>query len=445
MLVDDNENFLEHAEKMLERDEDIEVEATDSPETVAESLDSGIPHDAIISDYGMPELDGIDLLNQVKDVEDVPFIIFTGKSREDVAIEALNNGADGYFRKGSDTETYDALADKVRKEAGQRRVSRQKENFETILDNIQDVVYTVDDEFNLQYINERGRDVLEIENFEDFGMEDFMDLGIVPEENLEEILEIYQEADEKGYSRRVQEMALPNGEEMCVYTTVVALPDGGYAGVSKDVTELEEQRERAELLATAVGHDIKNKLNVVGGFASFIDEENLEEDEQEYYSKMRSAIEDAERIAKDASVVREIEKEEGTSRIQVNQHLNSAVDRLEDFAEENSIELRYEAENPGVVEAGPMVETMFYNLIENSIEHSRGSTVEVGLEEDEDYVEAYIQDNGKGLPEGMKDEIFDGGGNIGSYIISEIAELYDMELEVDSSEDGTEYRVRARK
>lgn len=42
---------------------------------------------------------------------DIPFIMFTGKGREEVAIRALNLGADLYFNKVGDPETvYGELA-----------------------------------------------------------------------------------------------------------------------------------------------------------------------------------------------------------------------------------------------------------------------------------------------------------------------------------------------
>jgi len=50
--------------------------------------------------------DGIQLLKEIKSRwKDLPFILFTGKGREEVVIEALNNGADFYVKKGGDVKT----------------------------------------------------------------------------------------------------------------------------------------------------------------------------------------------------------------------------------------------------------------------------------------------------------------------------------------------------
>jgi PAS domain S-box-containing protein len=60
-------------------------------------------YDAIISDYQMPEMDGIKFLKQIRSSgNSIPFILFTGRGREEVVIEAINSGADFYLQKGGD-------------------------------------------------------------------------------------------------------------------------------------------------------------------------------------------------------------------------------------------------------------------------------------------------------------------------------------------------------
>jgi CheY-like chemotaxis protein len=55
-------------------------------------------YDGIISDYQMPDMDGIAFLKYVRaHYECLPFILFTGRGREEVVIDAVNNGADFYI------------------------------------------------------------------------------------------------------------------------------------------------------------------------------------------------------------------------------------------------------------------------------------------------------------------------------------------------------------
>jgi PAS domain S-box-containing protein len=100
LYVDDEPELLTLGKLFLEREGEFAVTTTTSSPEVLSLLTTNT-FDAIISDYQMPVMDGIELLKQVrgKDIT-IPFILFTGKGREDVVIEAINNGADFYLQKG---------------------------------------------------------------------------------------------------------------------------------------------------------------------------------------------------------------------------------------------------------------------------------------------------------------------------------------------------------
>ncbi len=74
-------------------------------------------YDAVISDYEMPDQNGLSFLKMLREQQnDVPFVLFTGKGREDVAIKALNLGSDAYINKSGDPETvYGELSDVLTK------------------------------------------------------------------------------------------------------------------------------------------------------------------------------------------------------------------------------------------------------------------------------------------------------------------------------------------
>lgn len=73
-------------------------------------------YDALVSDYCMPEIDGLEFLQMVRERDGgIPFILFSGRSREDVVIEAFNSGVSFFVQKGHDMEAQFAdLAHKVR-------------------------------------------------------------------------------------------------------------------------------------------------------------------------------------------------------------------------------------------------------------------------------------------------------------------------------------------
>lgn len=102
LYVDDEPDLLTLGKLFLERSGEIQVDTSVSPLEVLEKLKTA-KYDSIISDYQMPEMSGIELLKHVRmHIGKIPFIIFTGRGREEVVIEALNCGADFYLQKGGD-------------------------------------------------------------------------------------------------------------------------------------------------------------------------------------------------------------------------------------------------------------------------------------------------------------------------------------------------------
>jgi PAS domain S-box-containing protein len=109
--VDDDAGFLKVAKQCLELRGSFEVDTASSVDVAKRKMKMKTC-DVIVSDYTMPRKDGLEFLKELRQKGDkTPFIIFTGKGREEVAIKALNLGADGYFNKLGEPETvYGELA-----------------------------------------------------------------------------------------------------------------------------------------------------------------------------------------------------------------------------------------------------------------------------------------------------------------------------------------------
>lgn len=119
-MVDDEPAFLEQAKIYLKNiDNSLDISVVTSADEALEKLEGESDYEAIVSDYQMPNIDGLDFLNKVREGRnsEIPFIMFTGKGREEVAMKALNLGADRYLQKGGDPNSqYGVLAQAIEQE-----------------------------------------------------------------------------------------------------------------------------------------------------------------------------------------------------------------------------------------------------------------------------------------------------------------------------------------
>ena len=107
-------------------------------------------YDAIVADYEMPGLDGLQLLRTLRNIGDnTPFLVCTGKSRHEVVIEALNAGADFYLQKGEDplvlfTEMKQMIVQAVTRRRSERALAKSRNLLEEIIDFLPDATLAVD-------------------------------------------------------------------------------------------------------------------------------------------------------------------------------------------------------------------------------------------------------------------------------------------------------------
>lgn len=133
LYVDDEPLLLDIAQKYLARLSGYVVSTCESADQALVMLDEE-SFDAIISDYQMPVIDGIGLLKEVRSRGiTIPFILFTGKGREEVVIQALNEGADYYLQKGGEIKSQFAeLSDKIQKAITQRTLEHEVQNLKQL-------------------------------------------------------------------------------------------------------------------------------------------------------------------------------------------------------------------------------------------------------------------------------------------------------------------------
>ena len=105
LYVDDEPALLDLGKAFLEKSGHLRVDTATTVEDALHQIKSK-KFDAIISDYQMPDMSGIEFLRHIRSKQnDIPFILFTGRGREEIVIEALNSGADFYLQKGGEQKS----------------------------------------------------------------------------------------------------------------------------------------------------------------------------------------------------------------------------------------------------------------------------------------------------------------------------------------------------
>jgi PAS domain S-box-containing protein len=446
LYVDDETDLLTLGKLFLERSGEFRV---DTMESAREALNSSRIHlyDAIISDYQMPGMDGIIFLKAVREQwGDIPFILFTGRGREEIVIEAINNGADFYIQKGGEPQTLFAeLAHKimqaVRRKQAEQELRRSKERYRCVVNDQTEMIERFTPDGSITFVNEAFR----LFNTPDLGLDE------IEGKNIHDIMqngknfindELLSSLNLESPTREVEtEVITGDKKKYWQLWTVRSLFDEKgnlveYQLVGRDITRrkevelaLQKSKEKLNLLSEITRHDILNQLNILYALCDFCEmTRNGTPSPIQCIDDIRKCVNiihqsisftrDYQMLGNNAPVWQNIEK---ISRV-------SAIDNLP-----GQIVLSI---HTGMYEifADPMLMLVFYNLYDNAKKYGEKiSAISVSFKEEHDYGVLVIEDNGTGIPPEMKEEIFQKGvgknTGFGLFLAREILSITDATIQ----------------
>jgi len=160
LYVDDEPGILELVRMYLESYGSMLVDTCPSADE-AKDLVRKTGYDTIVLDYYMPDVNGIDFLKEVRQSGlDCPIIIYTGRGREDVVIDALNNGADFYLQKSGEpgrefADLYSKINLAIQKYYAEKRVKETTALLRSTLESTADGIIVVDSEGKISAWNRK--------------------------------------------------------------------------------------------------------------------------------------------------------------------------------------------------------------------------------------------------------------------------------------------------
>ena len=248
--VDDDPSVLDLAEAYFERELDAAaVTSVTDPEAALDRLD-GDSFDCIVSDYDMPEMDGLEFFEAIPERHrKIPFVLYTGKGSEEIASQALNVGVTGYFQKGG-PEQLRRLANRVDQAADEYRTKEIADRYSTVIEALGYPVYVVDETGVFRFVNEPFAELTGYDREEIIGETPGFIKDDAAVQEAEDRLGTILSDDGPDVQHFAVDIVPKEGEPIPCRDHMAALPyEGdsfdGSVGILRDVSD--ERERRAEL------------------------------------------------------------------------------------------------------------------------------------------------------------------------------------------------------
>jgi PAS domain S-box-containing protein len=471
LYVDDEPGLLEIGKIFLERSGQFSVDtSTSAPEALA--MLGSKNYDAIISDYQMPGMDGIEFLKNVRaSGNSIPFIILTGRGREEIVIQALNEGADFYLQKGGKlVSQFTELAHQIRHAVQQRWADASIRDFERresdIIDFLPDATFVIDRSGSVIAWNHAIEEMTGVFAADMLGKGEYeyaipfygqrqpilIDLIFEPDEV---IARKYAHIIHKNHTLMADTtLILPKGP--LVTLMVMASPlynrQGEVVGAIESIRDITERRQAAEavtaankklkLLTGITRHDITNQLTIMMGNLSFLEEMLPDNSAGEYFKKINGS---AQRIL---SMIRFTgEYEEIGGNVPVWQNCHTLIDTAAKQVHPGKILIKNDVPARTDIFTDPLIIKVFYNLMDNAIRYGgKITTIRFFAEVRKGKHILVCEDDGAGIPFADKKKIFERGfgknTGLGLFLAREILSITGITIqETGEPEKGARFEM----
>ncbi len=174
LYVDDEPSLLELGKEFLELQPDLHVTTQVDP-VEALALLNDKHFDIIVSDYMMPGLTGLEFFKRLRITGiNTPFILFTGKGREEVVMDAMRHGVDFYIKKGGDAqsqfaELVNAIRQCTARKEAEEALEHNSRRFRTMIENQSEIIAISDMYGNITFVSNSLKRILGYESEEFIG------------------------------------------------------------------------------------------------------------------------------------------------------------------------------------------------------------------------------------------------------------------------------------
>ncbi|KAB1188938.1 MULTISPECIES: histidine kinase N-terminal 7TM domain-containing protein [Haloferax] len=218
-----------------------------------------------------------------------------------------------------------------------------------------------------------------------------------------------------------------------------------------NVTDARQREERLAVLNRILRHDIRNGLNVVGGYAELMTEPDADEETKEMAgtrvkNRTNELLELAEKIR---AIEKGLDRHAERQTVELMHILRTVVDRVARDWPDASLSLS--GPDEVAVVATPIVEVLFDNLVENAAEHCGAApNIDVQVTAADEWVIIDIADDGPGVPpeelsviEAGETQLHHTSG-IGLWLVTWLVRQSNGSIDFDVTDAGTTVNVRLK-
>ncbi|ELZ85726.1 multi-sensor signal transduction histidine kinase [Haloferax elongans ATCC BAA-1513] len=453
LYVDDDHDLVDLVTLFLEsQNETISVTGVTTAEDALTVLDEQ-DIDCIVSDYQMPEQNGLQLLEQIREGRfDLPFILYTGHGSEEIAGEAIAKGVTEYMQKESGSEQYAVLANRILLSVQRHRANQLAEaergRFAAVFERSSDAMILANNDGEYLRVNPTATRL--------FGRPESALLGKKPSDFTSEHFDF--DTAWNSFLRTSEERGLfaverPDGSiRIAEYVANTNVLPGVHLSVLRDVTEQYEskqqlffEKERLKEFASVLSHDLKNPVQLASGHLELLQSDI---DSASARESLEIAMEAVERIGLVIDDVLTMSNADGEGELLTTVEFSEVAETVWKRVRQGTSEATIE---PGItIEADPVrLERLLTNLFRNAIEHG-GTAVQIRVGRLADDAGFFIEDDGPGIPEDERQNVFSwgystksGGSGIGLASIGQIVEAHEWDLSiVEGTEGGARFEIR---
>jgi PAS domain S-box-containing protein len=334
------------------------------------------------------------------------------------------------------------------------RLRESEEKYRSLVENLNDIIWEIDDELRITYVSPKVTDRLGYLPEEIIGQRAGMFITGNPALSFEELFK-FGSGQPGLYETPIMHK---DGRILLIESVGSPIYDMkerimGVRGISRDISgrkqverALNEAKSRAELYVDLMGHDINNMNQVGMGYLEMA-MDIVGQDHNIDFMLLKS-LEMLNNSSKLIDNVRKLQRvragEMKPDPIDLCSVISLVVSEYQ-FVPNRNIIINFSPDPGKWVMANDLLKDVFSNLIGNSIKHSSGPIwIDIFLSEiNVDGIPFYrisVEDNGPGVPDMLKEKIFDrlqrgktklGGSGIGLYLVKALVEDYGGSVHVE--------------